>query len=447
MSVYPGPADNMILFGQPNTDPVKITFTRYDGTNWHESYIGYLDTSNQLQLDSNGGQVQIPNDGLYVSGNVGIGTTTPSGKLSVYMSSDWGSVHIGGSNPDLWFDGGSDSVFWISNRGASSGRTSITYGNTELFTVLNNGNVGIGTTSPTDKLDVRGVSDLRGIKLYYDTWENAGQGDGGAKIVNDNANYKALMIVGSDQAQGKGRWIRMWDWVTIEGTGEATSSFRAPIYYDRDNTGYYVDPASKSVMNYITFGGSDVSTINFANNGQGLNWGNSYSRIYDDGHLRINTDDNMYINAPSYLQLNSPTVDITGNIQINGGAATGTNVIKGLRFFYAGDETQVSTTSTTPELKKQFTAVFDDTYGIKPRYINIIAKIWNSGGYTTSLNVTLQGCGGTVLSTASTSPTLVKGWIDVSGCGNNYYPTKIYLSTSNAGGTAYNDLIEFYYVE
>jgi hypothetical protein len=37
------------------------------------------------------------------------------------MGSAWGSVHIGGSNPDLWFDGGSDSVFWISNRGASSG--------------------------------------------------------------------------------------------------------------------------------------------------------------------------------------------------------------------------------------------------------------------------------------------------------------------------------------
>jgi hypothetical protein len=56
----------------------------------------------------------------------------------------------------LWFDGGSDSVFWISNRGASSGRTSITYGNTELFTVLNSGNVGIGTTDPKVKLHVNG---------------------------------------------------------------------------------------------------------------------------------------------------------------------------------------------------------------------------------------------------------------------------------------------------
>jgi len=88
------------------------------------------------------------------SGNVGIGTTAPSGKLSVYMGSGWGSVHIGGSNPDLWFDGGSDSVFLISNRGASSGRTSITYGNTELFTVLNTGNVGIGTTAPGEKLTI-----------------------------------------------------------------------------------------------------------------------------------------------------------------------------------------------------------------------------------------------------------------------------------------------------
>jgi hypothetical protein len=33
-------------------------------------------------------------------------------------------------------------------------RTSITYGNTELFTVLNTGNVGIGTTGPGEKLTI-----------------------------------------------------------------------------------------------------------------------------------------------------------------------------------------------------------------------------------------------------------------------------------------------------
>jgi len=135
-----------------------------------------------------------------------------------------------------------------------------------------------------------------------------------------------------------------------------------------------------------------------------------------------------------------------GDIEINDGAATGTYKIKGLRIFYAGDETQVSTTSTSYELKKQFTAVFNSNYGIKPRYVNVLARIWNSAsGNTTSLNVTLEGCGGIVLSTSSTSPTLVPGTINTEGCSDGLYPTKVYLSTTS-GGTAYNDLIEFYYV-
>jgi len=137
----------------------------------------------------------------------------------------------------------------------------------------------------------------------------------------------------------------------------------------------------------------------------------------------------------------------SGNISINSEAATGTNVIKGLRVFYAGDETQVSTTSTTPELKKQFTSVFDSSYGIKPRYINVIARIWNGvSGSTTYLNVTLEGCNGITLSATSTSATVVKGSISVGSCPDGLYPAKVYLYTTS-GGTAYNDVIEFYYVE
>lgn len=42
----------------------------------------------------------------------------------------------------------------------------------------------------------------------------------------------------------------------------ATNSFRAPIFYDSNNTGYYIDPASTSVLNALTVGGSSVVTNN-----------------------------------------------------------------------------------------------------------------------------------------------------------------------------------------
>jgi len=180
----------------------------------------------------------------------------------------------------------------------------------------------------------------------------------------------------------------------------------ASAYYDRENSAYYLDPAST---------------------------GNS---LLVAGNVGIGTT------SPS-----SKLEVFNGNIEINDAQATGTYKILGKRNFYAGDETQVSSTSTSPEPKKQFTSVLDSLYGIKPRYINVIARIWNSGGYTTTLNVTLEGCAGTILTTTSTSPTAVRGSINVAGCSDGLYTTKVYLSTNNSAGTAYNDLIEFYYVE
>ena len=40
------------------------------------------------------------------------------------------------------------------------------------------------------------------------------------------------------------------------GVAWASSSMRTPIFYDSDNTGYYVDPASTSNLNDITVPGN-----------------------------------------------------------------------------------------------------------------------------------------------------------------------------------------------
>ncbi|WP_413612267.1 beta strand repeat-containing protein [Bdellovibrio sp. HCB-110] len=109
----------------------------------------------------------------YFAGNVGIGTTSPDGKFHAAMGGTLGDIHFGGPYPDMWFDGGADSYFWISNRGAAGGQTSITYGNTELFTVKNSGKVGVGTTNPAAALDVNG-----GVRVGSDssTCDNSKKG-------------------------------------------------------------------------------------------------------------------------------------------------------------------------------------------------------------------------------------------------------------------------------
>jgi hypothetical protein len=127
------------------------------------------------------------------SANVGIGTTNPTSKLSVYgglsigTSSASGSAHAfiidgvnnSASNHTLTFsghpNGTNDSVTWYLNRtGGAYGNFDVQFNGTSRFyisggslsnngniilnpinhTVISSGNVGIGTTNPEDRLDL-----------------------------------------------------------------------------------------------------------------------------------------------------------------------------------------------------------------------------------------------------------------------------------------------------
>jgi len=94
--------------------------------------------------------------------NVGIGATNPTAKLHIQS----GSILVKGAatpglnlepsgvvgNADISFDG--TSFILVSNSNSSDLRLSTS--STPRLTILNNGNVGIGTTSPSAKLDVSG---------------------------------------------------------------------------------------------------------------------------------------------------------------------------------------------------------------------------------------------------------------------------------------------------
>ena len=109
------------------------------------------------------------NDGTtYMKGNVGIGTTTPGYKLDVYASvnstyaaqimnnssAGSGLSVIAGGNPG----NGSNKLLSLKNGGSN-----------EKFTVLDNGYVGIGTTSPTNMLTINGsATSQANVQLQYD---------------------------------------------------------------------------------------------------------------------------------------------------------------------------------------------------------------------------------------------------------------------------------------
>ena len=99
------------------------------------------------------------------SGNVGIGTTTPSTKLTVAGSDDTAGIGVieiqtaGGTNLKL---GGDTSYSWIQSH-ASRPLYINQLGNNVIFN-SGGGNVGIGTTSPSYKLSVT-TSGLLGFSL------------------------------------------------------------------------------------------------------------------------------------------------------------------------------------------------------------------------------------------------------------------------------------------
>jgi len=97
-------------------------------------------------------------------------------------------------------------------------------------------------------------------------------------IVADSANYKAMMIVGSNQNQGHGRWIRMWDDVQVEGTLTVENSLKFPntsaptdkiVLYDgfglgmnSQNISLFCTPGSYFSLRQSSCNGTEVFKVN-----------------------------------------------------------------------------------------------------------------------------------------------------------------------------------------
>jgi hypothetical protein len=300
------------------------------------------------------------------SGSVSIGTTSAFGKLSVVgtdnttiSSALWGtstgaglvsSVYNGSQTANsvagirlITRDSGA-SVWNIYNVSTGGDSGDLAFGNgsggagTEKLRILNSGNVGIGTSSPTVKLQINGqttyepmvpgaatgsfaVNAANGTYGLYiasrgagDTWMQVGRNDGTATAYNllmqvngGNVGIGKVSPVAKLDVAGEGRFTDM------QVTGSAGSKVSIYSNYSGGNPG----------MSMFNTSGTEVIWLNAANasvNASAFNIGTTARNYLSAGSLRVTSAGD---NASTLdISVSNGTTNINSNYYSGGGDNT-----------------------------------------------------------------------------------------------------------------------------
>ncbi len=255
-----GPDGTGIRLGDENSGSYRASLVSF------EQYGGVLNLNDASDGSIKGKIRGYSADGVqafFTAGNVGIGTASPSEKLQV-----GGNVRVGllteddGSTPGygdyLYFSGGDDwsgvdsdnsDPLWIAryNAGSDASELRVNIGDeqsaadkfvigstitdtwTPAFTLQTDGNVGIGTTSPSTTLDVSGTFKVSGAttlnSIAY-TWPSA-DGTSGQMLSTDAAGTLSWSSVTPSPAGTDGQ-VQYND-------GGSSFGGAASLYYDDTN--------------------------------------------------------------------------------------------------------------------------------------------------------------------------------------------------------------------
>ncbi len=147
------------------------------------------------------------------SGRVGVGTTAPSHKFHVKASTYVGRFESTSNQAilQLHTSEGDNKAIELCNR--KGGRAAIwVKGAGDSFNVLQNGNVGIGTTSPTQKLEVKGnikANKFIGINLKWSSVKTTGWINNFDAVMNYNLGAGNVMV-GLYSEHSNSREDRKW---------------------------------------------------------------------------------------------------------------------------------------------------------------------------------------------------------------------------------------------
>ena len=154
---------------------------------------------------------------------------------------------------------------------------------------------------------------------FYDSWSNPGNQPAGTSHwetiqaqhynqgstgygwqLTNGAGDPSLTYIRGVWGGGFTSWYKV---AIYENNSNAARAFYASIYYDSDNTGYYVNPAGSTPFNFLANGrvtltadDSGFHAINPEGNGQNIRLGAAWgvTGIYNNPHISLMSEGNVY---------------------------------------------------------------------------------------------------------------------------------------------------------
>lgn len=256
----------------PNTRTLTINGTSYDlsaDRSWTISTgISGSGTTNYLAKFT--GSTSVGNSLVYDNGtNVGIGTTSP------VAISNYTTLDVRGTNGSLLYMGlaGATAGLRLIGEGTDGYIDNLTTGGSLLFRTNNatermritsGGNVGIGTSSPSAKLDIQGNTSTTGTTIYKDGSTSIMLSGRDADFYGGSNSDGGIFVYGNNKLHLSTNSARR---LTVDGSGNVGIGTTSPDIYSVGYSNRFLTSSASTGYSILTLAGA-------ASNGGELDFGN-----------------------------------------------------------------------------------------------------------------------------------------------------------------------------
>ncbi|MDP2695663.1 MAG: hypothetical protein Q8O87_00215 [bacterium] len=263
----------------------------------------------------------------YAIGNVGIGTTTPTSNRLIINASSSPNLLLSDDN------GGAD----LKHVYASSSAGAFTFGilddalstYTEHFRIANDGNVGIGTTSPYAKLSVVGEI----VGAYFTGTTTATSTLGGPLAASDSGTgdlivsgatttgrlllnpYGGRVLIGTTTVSASSTQDRLTVWGNISNPATSTPTLMASTTLSFNGTGVFVQGRYAYVITAVDASGNEFRIFDVTNPGAPVevgsaNLGEAGNTIYVSGRYAYIGRDNAGGSEFQIWDISNPSLPV-----------------------------------------------------------------------------------------------------------------------------------------